>query len=37
MQVLLQRLQKDKVFSLWIKYELAKHEEERNCSRPFAA
>jgi hypothetical protein len=28
MQVLLQRLQKGKVFSLWMKYELAKHEEE---------
>jgi preprotein translocase subunit Sss1 len=28
MQVLLQRVQKGKVFSIWIKYELAQHEEE---------
>jgi hypothetical protein len=28
MQLLLQRLQKGKVFSLWIKYELEKHEQE---------
>jgi hypothetical protein len=28
MQVLLERLQNGKVFSLWMKYELARHEEE---------